>query len=608
VPIPERVSGTAGRRTHCSYFQTEAQVANRQRSPGAPSTDISTNTIAHWPARAAVATIRAMAEDLERMFPRLTQPQIQRLTAHGRVRTTSPGEILVRAGEPVYSFFVVLAGQVEIVQQGPHGETLVVTHGPSQFTGEVNLLSGRRSLTQARVSEGGEVVEVDRARLVELVQRDTEISEILLRAFILRRVRLIARGLGDAVLLGSNHCAGTLRVREFLNRNAQPYAFVDLDSDEDVQELLDRFHVSEADVPVLICRGERVLRNPTDEQIAECLGLNQPIAADRVLDVIVVGAGPAGLSAAVYAASEGLDVLVIEARAPGGQAGSSSRIENYLGFPTGISGQDLAVRALGQANKFGAQLLIARRAARLDCRERPYTIYLGEEGSSVHARAIVIATGAEYRKPPLDKLSRFEGLGVYYAATFMEAQLCAGEEVIVIGGGNAAGQAAVFLAEHARRVHILVRSGGLAATMSRYLIRRIEDHPKIELHSCTELTDLVGEAHLASVTWRSRELGVAETRPIRHVFVMAGALPATGWIDGCLTLDENGFIKTGTDLSREDLTHAHWSLERAPYLLETSTPGVFAVGDVRSGNLKRVASAVGEGSIAVSLVHRVLAE
>jgi thioredoxin reductase (NADPH) len=583
-------------------MRAQARVAHLS---GAPSTD----TIAHWSVRGALTdNSRRMAEDLERMFPRLTQPQIDRLGAHGRVRPVVPGEILVRAGEPVQSFFVVLLGQVEIVQQGPHGETLVVTHGPAQFTGEVNLLSGRRSLTQARVSEGGAVIEVERARLIELVQRDSEISEILLRAFILRRVRLIARGLGDAVLLGSNHCAGTLRVREFLSRNAQPYAFVDLDHDEDVQELLDRFHVSADDMPVLICRGERVLRNPTDEQVAECLGLNEAVVADRILDVVVVGAGPAGLSAAVYAASEGLDVLVIEARAPGGQAGSSSRIENYLGFPTGITGQELAGRALSQANKFGAQLLIARRAARLDCHERPYTIFLGEEGSSLRARAIVIATGAEYRKPPLDKLAGFEGVGVYYAATFMEAQLCDGEEVVIIGGGNAAGQAAVFLSEHASRVHMLVRAGALAITMSRYLIRRIEDHPAIEVHTCTELVDLAGESHLASVTWRGRDLGIEETRPIRHVFVMAGARPATGWVDGCVALDENGFIKTGPELAQSDLAQANWPLERSPFLLETSTPGVFAVGDVRSGNLKRVASAVGEGSTAVSLVHRVLAE
>ena len=299
---------------------------------------------------------------------------------------------------------------------------------------------------------------------------------------------------------------------------------------------------------------------------------------------------------------------VIEARAPGGQAGSSSRIENYLGFPTGISGQALAGRALTQAQKFGAQLLIARTAAKLDCHERPYAVHLGEEGGSVRTRAVVIATGAEYRKPPLEALARFEGLGVYYAATFMEAQFCAGEEVIVIGGGNSAGQAAVFLAESARRVHVLVRSGGLAATMSRYLVHRIEDHPGIELHPYTEMVGLEGETQLERVRWRNSEHLTEETRPIRHVFVMTGATPATSWVDGCLALDANGFIKTGPELSSEELAEAGWPLVRAPYLLETSAPGVFAVGDVRSGNIKRVASAVGEGSIAISFVHRVLAE
>jgi thioredoxin reductase (NADPH) len=429
-----------------------------------------------------------------------------------------------------------------------------------------------------------------------------------MRAFILRRVRLVSSGFGDVVLLGSLHCGGTLRVREFLGRNAHPYAFVDLDRDSDVQELLDRFHVSPADVPVLICRGERVLRNPTDAQIAECLGLNEPIATDRTLDVVVVGAGPAGLSAAVYAASEGLDALLIEARAPGGQAGASSRIENYLGFPTGISGQDLAGRALSQAHKFGAQFMIARTVTRLDCSRRPYSVRLGEQGDTIQAHTIVIATGAQYRKPPLAALTRFEGVGVYYAATFMEAQICAGEEVIVIGGANSAGQAAVFLAESARRVHMLVRGGGLAESMSRYLIRRIEDHPRIEVHSHTELAAVEGDTHLASVRLRNNRSEAEETRPIRHVFVMAGAMPSTAWVDGCLALDAKGFIKTGPELSREELAASEWPHARAPYLLETSTPGVFAVGDVRAGNIKRVASAVGEGSIAISFVHRVLAE
>ena len=544
----------------------------------------------------------------ERAFPLLTSPQIARIAAQGRLRAISPGEILFEAGERAPPFFVILSGEVEILQRSPRGETLVVALGPAQFSGEVNMLSGRRALVQARVSQPGEVHEVSHERLLTLVQRDAEISETLMRAFILRRVRLIARGLGDVVLLGSHHCAGTLRVKEFLTRNAHPYSFVDLDADSDVQALLDRFRVNEADVPVLICRGERVLRNPSNAEIAECLGLNEPIATDQVHDVVVVGAGPAGLSAAVYAASEGLDVLVIETTAPGGQAGASSKIENYLGFPTGISGQALAGRALTQAQKFGAHLLIARTAAKLDCRERPYALHVDEEGRRVRTRAVVIATGAEYRKPPLESLTRFEGLGLYYAATFMEAQLCEGEEVIVIGGGNSAGQAAVFLAERARRVHVLVRSSGLAATMSRYLVRRMEDHPAIELHPYTQLVGLEGETHLERVRWRNSELTTEETRAIRHVFVMAGAAPATSWISGCLALDANGFIKTGPELSVDELARARWPLERAPYLLETSTPGVFAVGDVRAGNLKRVASAVGEGSIAISFVHRVLTE
>lgn len=548
-----------------------------------------------------------VAHNDERIFPRLTQQQVARVAVRGRIRATSPAEILISAGDRAPAFFVVLSGRVEITQPGPREETLVVTYGPGQFTGEANMLTGRGSLLQARVILGGEVIELERERMLELVQRDAEIGEILMRAFILRRVRLVARGLGDVVLLGSRHCAGTLRLKGFLGRNSHPYSFVDLDSERDVQELFDRFHVSHADVPVVICRGQRVLRNPTDAQIAECLGLNEPIAADHTLDVVVVGAGPAGLSAAVYAASEGLDALLIEARAPGGQAGSSSRIENYLGFPTGISGQELAGRALSQAHKFGAQLLIARTAARLDCSRRPYSVQLGE-GGSIRARTIVIATGADYRRPPLEALVRFEGLGVYYAATFMEAQVCAGEEVVVIGGANSAGQAAVFLAESARRVHMLVRAGGLATTMSRYLVRRIENHPAIKMHPWTDLVAVEGETHLAGVRWRNRETLLEETRPIRHVFVMTGAMPSSSWVNGCLVLDANGFIKTGPELSREDLDAAEWPLARAPYLLETTAPGVFAVGDVRAGNIKRVASAVGEGSIAISFVHRVLEE
>jgi thioredoxin reductase (NADPH) len=350
-----------------------------------------------------------------------------------------------------------------------------------------------------------------------------------------------------------------------------------------------------------------VLRNPTNQEIADCLGFNEAVDRTHLRDLVIVGAGPAGLAAAVYGASEGLDVLVIESEAPGGQAGSSSKIENYLGFPTGISGQELAGRAYAQAQKFGAQIMIAKRAKRLACDRKPYAIEL-DDGQSVPTRAVVIASGAMYRKLSIDNAARFQGAGIYYGATFVESQLCCNEEVVVIGGGNSAGQAAVFLAQTSKRVHMLVRSDGLASSMSRYLIRRIEENPAIDLRTCTEVVGMEGNEHLERVRWLDKRTGEIETRDIRHVFVMTGAIPNTGWLAGCLQVDEKGFIKTGTELTRADLAILNWPLTRPPYLLETSLPGVFAVGDVRAGNVKRVASAVGEGSIAVASVHQVLRE
>ncbi len=540
-------------------------------------------------------------------FPILTTPQIARIATHGHVRPIQRGEVLVEQGDRVVPFFVVTAGELEIVRPSGATATFITVLGPGQFTGEVNMISGRRALVRLRATQPGEVTELDREHVLALIQTDTELSEILMRAFILRRVELIARGLGDAVLVGSSHSAGTLRIKEFLMRNGHPYSYIDLERDSDVEHLLDRFHVAAADVPVVICRGELVLRNPTNQQIAECLGFNDAIDQTHVRDLVILGAGPSGLAAAVYGASEGLDVLVLETNSPGGQAGSSSKIENYLGFPTGISGQELAARAYTQAQKFGAQVVIAKGAKGLICGRRPYAIEM-DNGVRVPGRAVVIATGVEYRKLPLENLSRFEGAGVYYGATFVEAQLCGGEEVIVVGGGNSAGQAAVFLAQTASRVHLLVRSGGLAETMSRYLIRRIEETPTIVLRPHTEIVSLEGHDHLECVRWRNNQTGQVEGHTISHVFLMTGAVPNTGWLDGCVALDAKGFIQTGPALSPEDLIAAHWPLARPPHLLETSLPGVFAVGDVRGGNVKRVASAVGEGSIAISFVHQVLRE
>ncbi len=387
-------------------------------------------------------------------------------------------------------------------------------------------------------------------------------------------------------------------------RNGHPYSYIDLERDSDVQNLLDSFKISANEIPVLICRGEVVLRNPSNQEIADCLGFNESIDQTHVRDLIVIGAGPSGLAAAVYGASEGLDVLVLETGSPGGQAGSSSKIENYLGFPTGISGQDLAGRAYNQAQKFGADILIAK-ATRLICDRKPYLVEV-ENGSRISARTIMIATGAEYRRPPCKNLLRFEGTGVYYGATFVEAQLCGGEDVIVVGGGNSAGQAAAFLAETAKRVHMLVRSAGLAESMSRYLIRRIEESATIELRTNTEIVAIEGGDHLEVVRWHNKQTGQTEEKKIRHIFVMTGADPNTNWLDGCVMLDNKGFIKTGIDLSSDNLSAGGWPLTRQPYLLETSLPNVFAVGDVRGGSIKRVASAVGEGSIAISFVHKAL--
>ena len=541
----------------------------------------------------------------EHLFPTLTPQQTSRIAAHGRRRSTSRGDVLVDVGDRVVPFFLVLSGSIQALRPFDRAEGLNATLRAGQFSGEGSLMSGRRSMAQLRVSESGEVIELTREQLLALVQTDAELSEILMRAFILRRVELIAREWGDVVVIGSAHSAGTLRAKEFLARNGHPFHYVDLDRDSTSEELFDRFHVTVDDVPVLICRGSAVLRNPTNAQIAECLGFNDDIDETRVTDLLIVGAGPAGLAAAVYGASEGLDVLVLESDVPGGQAGSSSRIENYLGFPTGISGLDLTGRAYMQALKFGAHVMVARGATSLACDGQRYTVQMAG-GPRAAARTIIIATGAAYRKPALDNLSAFEGAGVYYGATPMEAQLCVGDEVVVVGGGNSAGQAAAFLAQTAARVYMLIRSDGLGDTMSRYLIRRIEENPRIVLRTSTQIVALEGDGRLERIRWRDDRTGDVEAHEIRHVFMMTGAVPNTRWLAGCVVLDAKGFVKTGPDLSRDELGTARWPLARPPFLLETSRPGVFAVGDVRAGNIKRVASAVGEGSIAVAFVHQVL--
>jgi thioredoxin reductase (NADPH) len=540
------------------------------------------------------------------IYPTLTQAQIARIAKIGRRRDVRAGEVLFDVGDQNTWFFVVLSGEIAIVR--PHGdrEQLIVVHRAGQFTGEINMLSARRSLVRARAVGHGSVIAVERDELRRIVQGDAELSELLMRAFILRRVALMAEDDEDLVLLGSRHSGSTAQIREFLSRNGQPFTYQDVEADPSVQTMLDRFHVGIDEVPVIVCQGGHVFRNPTIEALASKLGLSAVLRAEDVRDLVIVGGGPAGLAAAVYAASEGLDVLVVESKAPGGQAGSSSRIENYLGFPTGISGQALAGRALTQAEKFGTEVVIGRTVARLDCASRPYRVELSD-GQVVRTRAIVIATGVTYRKLDVPAVATFEGTGVLYSATHLEGQLCVGEVVAVVGGGNSAGQAAVFLSGLAAHVHMVVRGRGLAESMSRYLIQRIESTPNIRLLTRTRIEALEGDGELARVAWRD-DSGARDVRPIRHLFVMTGADPHTEWLQGCLVLDGKRFVKTGAELLPEELALARWPLERPPHIMETSVPGVFCVGDVRSNSVKRVASAVGEGSICVQLVHQALQE
>src|ERR1700677_4501247 len=539
-------------------------------------------------------------------FPVLTAEQINRIRPLSKLRNVKAGEILFEPGDLNPGCFVLLSGSMEIVQPDIHGERLVVAYDAGGFTGEISLISGRRGFMRGRVTTAGEFLEMDSAQLRTLVARDVELSEIFMRAFILRRVILINRGQGNVVLMGSRHSAKTLRLREFLTRNGHPFTYLDLDTDTSSQEMLDHFHVSMEEIPIVVCNNRTVLRSPSIQELAGCLGLNAHITASELRDLVIVGAGPSGLAAAVYGASEGLDVLVIEGESPGGQAGSSSRIENYLGFPMGISGLELAGRAAAQAQKFGAKILIANNVTKLNCDRSPYELSM-DDGQVIRSRTVVIASGAQYKKPKLDNLTRFEGQGVYYGATYMEAQLCGKQDAIVVGGGNSAGQAAVYLSQTASKVHMLVRSGELSDTMSRYLIQRIEENPAIEVHYHTEIVGLEGVAQVERVTWQDKNSGETSTNDIRHVFIMAGGSPRTEWLKDCVAMDPKGFILTGRDL--DPLLQGHpWPLRRLPQMLETSVPGVFAAGDVRAGNVKRVASAVGEGSISISLVHRVLAE
>ena len=529
-------------------------------------------------------------------FPRLSAEMAERLAAYGREERLAAGTVLFARGERSVDFWLVLEGAVEIYDEPEDGRADVfTTHGPGQFTGELDLFNDREILVSGRAGGETRAVRVARPDFRRMLTAEPDIGEVIMRAFILRRVGLIRYAQGGVVLVGPAHDGDTLRLQRFLTRNGYPHRLIDAEVGDEAAALLDGAGLDAGALPVLMLPDHRVLRNPSNAEVADRLGLTEHLDPTHVFDVAVVGAGPGGLAAAVYAASEGLDTVVIESVAPGGQAGTSSKIENYLGFPTGISGQALAGRAQVQAQKFGARLAVSRGAVRLACDDRPYRIEL-DDGTEVRARSVVVATGARYRKLSVPDYERFEAQGIHYAATAIEAGICGREEVIVVGGGNSAGQAAVFLSRTAGHVHILVRADGLAATMSDYLVQRIDSSPKITLHTRTEITGLEGDRYLRRVAWTDRDTGATELRDIGNVFVMIGAQPNTDWIADCLRLDAKGFIETG---------RAQGDAIATPYA--TSRPGVFAIGDVRSGSVKRVASSVGEGSVVVSAVHQFLA-
>ena len=534
--------------------------------------------------------------------PTLNREHIERIRSVAQLRSVRSGEVLYEPSCPDVHLFVVLDGTVSIGRTGEDEKILAVREA-GQFTGEMSLISGNRPLLTARVTQDGAVLELTREKVLSLMAKDSEVGDILMGAFVARRLLAIQLGEGNVVLFGTKSSARTLALREFLTRNGHPFTYIDIDTDSCASELMEKLAVRSGEIPVVYCNRRYVLRNPSIAELAACLDLN--INIDKgVRDVLVIGAGPAGLAAAVYAASEGLKTLVIEKSAPGGQAGSSSKIENYLGFPTGLSGQELANRSIAQAQKFGAQLMVAQSVVHIDSSRQPYKVVL-ESGLKFNARSIVIATGAQYARLPVEEAEAFTGRGIYYNATYMEAQLCDSEEVAVVGGGNSAGQAAVFLAQTSSKVHLLVRSRKLSESMSQYLIARIEAHPRIEIHYLTQIVAVTGTAHLESIEWKDDSSRVVVTTPIRHVFVMAGAAPRTEWLEDSFLLDKKGSVVTGPDLV--EFENFQWPLSRSPLLLETSVPGIFAVGDTRAGSVKRVASAVGEGAMAVHLVHRFLA-
>jgi thioredoxin reductase (NADPH) len=539
--------------------------------------------------------------------PTLNEDQIEVLSRYGETRKTEVGQVLYRAGDTTNDFFVVLEGEVEVIDDFAGDARTIGVFLAGRFLTELNMLTGQALYLTAVVREGGEVLAISREQLKEVVTEEPNLSDIILKAFLARRSYLMRTGVGLRII-GSRHSSDATRLREFAARNRLPHVWVEVEEDPKAEALLERFGAKPSETPVTIWQGKEVLKNPTNAELARTIGLKVGAPWERTYDLVVVGAGPAGLGAAVYGASEGLSTLALESVALGGQAGTSSRIENYLGFPAGLSGFELASRALVQADKFGARTAVPEEAVSLKREDGYYHIGLSE-GGEVVARSVIAASGARYRRLDVPRLGLFEGVSIHYAATEAEAQRCEGEEVAVVGGGNSAGQAALFLAGRTRRVYLLIRGDDLGKGMSRYLVDRVTDAQNVELLPNTEVRELVGEDRLDGVVVEDNRSGARRTLGARALFFFIGAQANSGWLQGTVELDEQGFVLTGRELDYSALEEDSWrERSREPYLLETSLPGVFAAGDVRSGSIKRCASAVGEGAMAVRLVHQYLAD
>lgn len=539
-----------------------------------------------------------MSTDEEVAFARLSDANISALASIGQERSVKAGDVLFSAGDRDPCFFVVLAGAVEIVESSSGAERVVVVHEPGTFTGDVDMLSGRAALVTARVSESGRVLAVSSDKLHQAVSDLPDLSDVLLRAFLTRRQLLIESGFKGLQILGSRYSQKAHELRDFVNRNAIPFTWIDVETDPDADAMLKALGIRAADTPVVIGRDGVVYKNPTVEQVGHCVGLDAQLRPGDFFDLVVVGAGPAGLAASVYAASEGLRVVTIDSIAAGGQAGTSTRIENYLGFPMGISGKDLTANAQLQAQKFGATISVPSTAVALRTDGGDRIVVLGDK-SEIRARCVLIASGVEYQRLDIANVLDYEGAGIYYAATEMEARACGGEEVVVVGGGNSAGQAIMFLAKHASKVHVVVRGSDLGARMSRYLVDRVENLPNVEIHRDSRVERLTGDGRLQELHVRCGD-GSEMRIETGSLFLFIGAAPHTAWLKDCVQLDEKGFVLTGTSVKRKNSQSAQ---EHTPYFLETSMRGVFAAGDARSGSVKRCASAVGEGSMVVSFVH-----